>query len=221
MTDPNAHSPAHPRRLPAFLSAVLAGAYGGITLQGGLAWSLEPDRFGWPDAGAIALLLAVYGLIALPFVALGLAVFGIPAARLLHRWRDRPWMGLVAAVCGGLAGKLAYHAIDRLLFFGAYRPWAIERADPGLCYGVPAGIAWWWFNRRDRSPARWRELGDGGNWGRQRFATASSHYHCLTRNRACGKPGSLRHEAALDSQTREQHHMTYYHGTRADLRPAT
>jgi hypothetical protein len=149
MTDPSMRDPAHPRRLPAFLSAALTGAYAGIALQCLLAWSSEPDGLDWSDAGAMVPIVAIYGLIALPFVALGLFVFGIPAARLLRRWRDRPWMGLVAAVCGTLAGKLAYHAIDRLLFFGAYRPWTIERVDLGLCYGVPAGLAWWWFNRRD------------------------------------------------------------------------
>ncbi len=149
MADPNAYRPAHPRRLPAFLSAALTGAYAGIALQCLLAWSSEPNGPDWPDAGAMVLMLAIYGLIALPFVALGLLVFGIPAARLFHRWRGRAWMGLVAALCGALAGKLAYHAIDRLLFFGTYRPWAIEHVDLGLCYGVPAGLAWWWFNRRD------------------------------------------------------------------------
>jgi len=133
---------------PPFLAAALAGAYVGVALQMALILSMEslPD---WSEVWAVPLLLFWYGLFALPFVLLGLALFGIPAARLLHRWRHRPWMGLVAAVSGGLAGKLAYYAVDHLLFFGNYRLWLIEPIDLGLCYGLPTGLAWWWFKRND------------------------------------------------------------------------
>ncbi|MFS2112405.1 hypothetical protein ACCC88_22155 [Sphingomonas sp. Sphisp140] len=139
------------RRWPApspFLSAALTGAYVGIALQMALGLSTEslPD---WSEIWAVPLVLFLYGLFALPFVSLGLALCGIPAARLLHRWRDRPWMGLVAAVSGALAGKLAYYAVDHLLFFGNYRLWSIEPLDLGLCYGIPTGLAWWWFKRND------------------------------------------------------------------------
>lgn len=129
--------------------AALIGAYAGITLQGALAWSFDPHGLSWSEAWAIPLILAVYGLIALPFVAFGLAIFGIPAARLLHRWRDRPWMGAVAAISGALAGKLLFYGIAQLAFLGTYRLWAIEPVDLGLCYGMPTGLAWWWFARDD------------------------------------------------------------------------
>lgn len=134
--------------LPPFLTAGLIGAYAGIVLQSTIAWWAEWRDFDWSEAWQIPLLLAIYGLFALPFVCLGLAVFGIPAARLLHRWRARPWMGLVAAACGALAGKLAYYVIDHTLFFGVYRFWTIE-PDLGLCYGIPTGLAWWWCKRHD------------------------------------------------------------------------
>lgn len=134
---------------PPFLRAALAGAYAGVTLQTVLILAMEASGPGWSEIWSLPVVLFWYGLIAVPFVSLGLALFGIPAAQLLHRWRSRPWMAPVAAVSGGLAGKLAYYAVDHLLFFGNYRLWSIEPIDLGLCYGIPAGLAWWWFKHRD------------------------------------------------------------------------
>jgi hypothetical protein len=134
--------------LPPFLMAALIGAYAGILLQLVLAASFAglgaPD---WSEIWAIPILLFWYGLIALPFVSFGLAIFGIPAARLLHRWRRRPWMGVVAAISGALAGKLLFYGIAQLSFHGSYEFWTLEPVDLGLCYGIPTGLAWWWFKR--------------------------------------------------------------------------
>ncbi|HWU95971.1 MAG TPA: hypothetical protein VN029_10260 [Sphingomonas sp.] len=126
--------------------AALIGAYVGIILQLGLAaWFSGLPVPDWSEALEIPVLIFWYGLIALPFVSFGLAIFGIPAARLLHRWRHRPWMGIVAAISGALAGKLLFYGIAQLSFHGSHEFWAF---DPiGLCYGMPTGLAWWWFKR--------------------------------------------------------------------------
>ncbi|GAA0748546.1 MULTISPECIES: hypothetical protein [Sphingomonas] len=129
-----------------FLAASLIGAYSGIIMQCALAWSDEP-QFKWSEAWAIPLIVAVYGFLALPFVSLGLLLFGVPAARALHAQRDQWWIGLVAGVVGAVAGKLVFYAIDHLLFFGYYRLWEVGRSDLGILYGVPTGLSWWWLQR--------------------------------------------------------------------------
>lgn len=136
-------------RRPAFpfLRASLIGAYSGIIMQGALAMSAEPE-FDWSEVWAIPIIVVVYGLIALPFVSLGLFLFGLPARRIFHSQRRHWWIGLVAGIAGGIAGKLVFYAIDQFLFFGLYRLWETGRFDLGVLYGAPTGIAWWWLNRR-------------------------------------------------------------------------
>jgi hypothetical protein len=131
----------------AFIGASLIGAYSGIVMQSVTAWSAEP-RLDWSEAWAIPLIIAVYGLIALPFVSLGLLLFGLPAARVFHLKRGHWWIGLIAGIAGAIAGKAVFYAIDQLLFLGHYELWETGRSDLGVLYGAPTGVAWWWLKRR-------------------------------------------------------------------------
>lgn len=136
-----------PRIGNAYWLSVLAGAFVGISLQ--MIVAMWGERIDASDAWAIPVVILSYGLFAFPFVALGLAVFGLPATALLRpRWQSW-WMGLVATICGALAGKLMYYAIDQLFFLGAYDPRQVFLADMGIIYGVPTALAWWLLYRRE------------------------------------------------------------------------
>ena len=131
----------------AFLLSALAGAYLGVSLQL-VAASLSvpiPSSEMW----AIPVLVLIYGTVALPFVILGLAIFALPATRLLRRSARQWWVGVVAVIWGALAGKLMFLAIDRLMFFGNYDFAEISIRDIGMTYGVATAVAWWLRHRRE------------------------------------------------------------------------
>lgn len=131
----------------AYWLSALIGAYAGVSLQVILTtWGepIDPSEI-W----AIPAIILVYGLLALPFVALGLALFGLPVTRLLRPWAQSWWVGFVAALWGAAAGKILYYAIDHLVFFGFYEFGKVALVDMGIIYGVPTGLAWWLLHRRE------------------------------------------------------------------------
>ena len=131
----------------AFWLSVFVGGFAGVTLQLIMTTWREPV-----DASKLWVIPAIilaYGSFALPFVAVGLAIFGLPAAGLLRRNAQDWWVGLIAASWGAIAGKLMFYAIDHLIFFGFYDIRKVSLLDMGLIYGVPTGLAWWGFYRRE------------------------------------------------------------------------
>ena len=130
----------------AYGMSVVIGAYAGVTLQ--MLAATSEGGFNFSEAWAIPIIILVYGLFALPFVALGLALFSLPATRLLRRSAERWWTGVIAALWGGVAGKLTCYAVDHLPFLGLYRIVELRIFDLGLIYGVPTGLAWWLLCRR-------------------------------------------------------------------------
>ena len=135
------------RRTSAFGLSVLVGAFGGITLQSLVALADQPPPMS--EWWAIPVIIVGYGLLAIPFVALGLAIFGLPVTRLLRSEAQSWWLGIVAAVWGAVAGKLMFYAIDHLIFMGFYDFREVALTDLGILYGVPTGLAWWAFYRRE------------------------------------------------------------------------
>lgn len=130
-----------------FWRSVLTGAYVGIALQMLLmSWNEPLDV---SELWAIPVLLIVYGSIAIPFVAAGLAIFGLPFTRLLVRKAHSWWVGVVAVLWGATAGKLLFYIIDHLLFTGSYEIEKFQLFDMGIIYGIPTGIAWWLFCLRE------------------------------------------------------------------------
>lgn len=137
--------------------SVLVGAFGGISLQLILSAAREPiEPSAWSalisEWWALPLVIFAYGSIAVPFVALGLAVFGLPISRLLRRQSQEWWVGVVAVLWGAVAGKLTFYAIDHLMFFGYYELVEIGLYDPGLIFGIPTAWAWWLLHRRELTP---------------------------------------------------------------------
>ncbi len=100
------------------------------------------DRDSLSELWALPLIIVASSLFALPFVALGLAVFGLPVTALLKSKSDEWWVGAIAALWGGLSGKLM------LWLMGSYNIAADSVVDIGSIYGLPTGLAWWSFYRR-------------------------------------------------------------------------
>lgn len=131
----------------AYWQSVFIGAYVGVILQmviPNLGKPVDPSEL-W----AIPVLLLVYGLLAVPFVAAGLAVFGLPVTALLRKRAPDWWVGALAAVWGCLTGKLMFYAVDHFLFFGFYDILNVSIRDMGMIYGLPTGLAWWALHRRE------------------------------------------------------------------------
>lgn len=131
----------------AYWLSVFIGAFVGVTLQIAITAWREPIEKS--ELWAVPVLILTYGLFAVPFVALGLAIFGLPATSLLRRYAQDWWVGLVAAVWGAAAGKMMYFLIDHLIFFGFYDFSEVARLDVGVLYGLPTGLAWWLSYRRE------------------------------------------------------------------------
>ncbi len=96
----------------------------------------------------IPVLIGAYGVLTLPFVAVGLALFGLALAGLLRADARHGWIGIVAIVGGAICGRLFFYAIDHLLFFGLNRIDRIEHLDLGILYGVSTAIPLWLLQRR-------------------------------------------------------------------------
>ncbi len=135
------------RGVKSFWLSVAIGAYTGVTLQFLLASWYEPIDFS--ELWAIPLILIIYGLFAVPFVALGLAIFGLPLTHLLYRSARKSWVGAIAILWSAVAGKLLFFAVDHLMFFGQYEIAKIQLLDMGIIYGLPTGVAWWLLRRRE------------------------------------------------------------------------
>jgi hypothetical protein len=133
----------------AYWLSVFIGAYVGITLQMVVTNWVEPVDPS--ELWAIPVLLLVYGILAVPFVAIGLALFGLPVTAMLRRKAKDWWMVAVAAIWGSLAGKFMYYAVDHLLFLGHYDILMVSFFDMGVIYGLPTGLAWWALYRRELS----------------------------------------------------------------------
>jgi hypothetical protein len=133
----------------AFWASVFIGAYAGVSLQMAITFWGEPVDPA--ERWTIPVLLIGYGLFAVPFVALGLALLGLPVARSLGRLPHHWWVGVIAALWSCVAGKLMFYAIDHLLFFGLYDITQVSLLDMGVIYGLPTGLAWWALHRRQLS----------------------------------------------------------------------
>ncbi|MBP0494517.1 hypothetical protein [Roseomonas indoligenes] len=132
------------RTSEAFWLSSMAGAYAGITVQSLFKMGGVPLSELW----TVPVIILGYGTLSIPFVALGLLVFGLPATPLLRRHAGRWWVGVVAVLWGALAGRLVFYAIDHGLFSGNYRFSTVRFSDMGIIYGVPTALAWWLLQRR-------------------------------------------------------------------------
>lgn len=133
-----------------YLKSVAVGSFGGICLQLLISVWLDPP----PIENAFEFLLLpylifTYGLVAMPFVAIGLGVFGIPARRLLHRKANSWWLGWLALALGAIAGKLIFYGIDHTIFSGSYSLLALDPLDIGPIYGTVTAVAFWHYSKRE------------------------------------------------------------------------
>lgn len=130
----------------AFWLSALTGAYLGISiLLVSTALSSPPNL---AELWVAPILVAAYGTFALPFVALGLAMFGLPITYLLKNWAQEWWTLIVAIIWAAVAGRILMFSIDHLLFFGHYNFEQFSLDDPALFFSVPAAVTWWTLYRR-------------------------------------------------------------------------
>lgn len=57
-------------------------------------------------------------------------------------------MPVLAFLAGGLAGRVMYHLVDHVVFFGFDELWSWRLADYGLLIGAPTGLIWFFRARR-------------------------------------------------------------------------
>lgn len=134
------------RQAQPFGLAVLLGSVAGATI-------VAASIFGLPDSGewiGAVLVTALVALMALPFVALGLGIFGVPLTTLLDRRAYRWWGGTIAVLLGAIVGKLMFLVMDTLFRFNGWFPGVSE---PGIAFGAPTAFAWWLI-MRNRLSAR-------------------------------------------------------------------
>jgi len=135
-----------PRSGRAFLQAVLIGACSGPTLM--LIPAFWHRGIVLSEAWRMLLVIPMIGLIAVPFVAIGLALFGLPLTWLLRKQAQKRWVGALAAGWSAFSGMLLFYAIDRLLLdFG--QPGDVRFGSVGAIFGLPTGLAWWLLERRE------------------------------------------------------------------------
>ena len=132
----------------AFLSCVLIGASCGVLLI--LMWD-PPTRA--EDLIFLFVILFWATLASLPYVALGLALLGLPATWLLRRYFVKPWFGLIAAGWGAVAGSITYYWYDYARYGGNNELAELTGIrDIGPLFGIPTGLAWWLLYRRVLAP---------------------------------------------------------------------
>lgn len=133
----------------AFWRSAITGAFFGTVLQILLAvWGEPVDKSEW---WGLPLIILAYSLFAVPFVALGLAVFALPVTRMFRGYEREWWIIILAVTWGGAAGKVMFFAIDHIMFFGYYDIYKIELHDIGVIFGTPTGLSWWFFYRREHA----------------------------------------------------------------------
>ncbi|MBB3764346.1 hypothetical protein [Sphingomicrobium lutaoense] len=147
-------------RRPIIMGAIF-GSYLGLFLWGMLlvARDMVPSGPAW----ALPLMILVYGAFIVPVAALGLLLFGLPAARAVGGDFRAPWLPLAAVVMGAIAGNLLVAGVLILTTGRWGTPGGIDPLGPGTLIGAATGLAFWWFERQwraDDADRRQRE----GEW---------------------------------------------------------
>ena len=132
------------RRLAAFILSVVAGAFCSVSVIV-LSWG-EPITGESLSFYGVALFWGT--LLSLPYVGVGLTLFGLPVTWWLHRYVRKPWFGLLAAGWGGVAGSVTYHWFNRGRSGEDELGWIAGIQYIGALYGVITGLAWWLIYRR-------------------------------------------------------------------------
>ncbi len=93
-------------------------------------------------------MVGTYGIFALPFVGLGILLFGVPIRTAIGAQIREKWGAAIALLWGGIAGKLTFFAMQELLFSGGGMLLHASWNDFGIIFGTVSGAAYWYFARR-------------------------------------------------------------------------
>lgn len=130
------------------IMASMAGSFLGSAIWLGTAMLSGTFFFGGPAGIALGYLVAAAFIT--PIAALGIVLFGLPAAEAVgDSWRAW-WVPIAAIVMGAIAGRILYSMLLFLLWQRLMPPGGFVWADPGVIIGASVGLAFWWFERQWR-----------------------------------------------------------------------
>lgn len=130
------------------IMAAMVGSFLGGGLWLGIALLTGTHLFGGPLGILLGYLVAATFLT--PIAALGIVLFGLPAAEAVgESWRAW-WVPIAAILMGAIAGRILYSMLLFLLWQRFFPPGGAVLADPGLIIGGAVGFSFWWFERQWR-----------------------------------------------------------------------
>ena len=136
-----------PNGAAAFGLASLLGSFTIIVL--GMVCALVWDAV--PVELEATLLILIYGpfytLFVIPFVAFGLAVFGVPAALLLRRYFRSAWVLPLALAWGALGAAICFQC-NLYFFWGHFSPTSLSERLIHALFGLPPAFWAWLLYRR-------------------------------------------------------------------------
>lgn len=145
-------------RRPIIMGAIF-GSYLGLLL-----WSVVlVVRDAMPDGPvwALPLLMLVYGAFIVPVSAMGLLIFGLPAARAVEGEFRAPWLPLAALLMGAIAGNIVASGISLIAQGRWFPPGGLDPLGPGSLVGAATGLCFWWFERQWRASDAYRRATEG------------------------------------------------------------
>jgi|GEM_PF-1141630 len=139
-----------PSPFSALAKAALVGAYAGTACELAAIFAIDfPGGAPLTEAWAIPILVLAYGTFAIPFTALGLCLFGLPLGKALRPLLRYRWSFAFAVVCGALSGQVFLWLFIGLRW-GRLSVTDFPDAVIGAAWGLPTGLAYWYFERRAR-----------------------------------------------------------------------
>ena len=145
-------------RRPIIMGSI-TGSYLGIILW--LGWLLVsgnlPEGPGW----AVPLVAMVYGAFIVPLAAVGLLIFGLPAAQVVEGDFRAWWLPIASLIMGAIGGKILASILYYLLWQNFRAPWGGGLIGPEIVIGAATGLCFWWFERKWRIADEYRRRTEG------------------------------------------------------------
>lgn len=145
-------------RRPLIMGSIL-GSYLGIFLW--VAYLFVRDALPNGPDWALPLAAIVYGAFIVPISAVGLLIFGLPAASAVEGDFRAWWLPIASIIMGAIGGKIMASMLYYLLWGNFYAPGGSQWFGPGVVIGASTGLAFWWFERKWRIADDYRRRTEG------------------------------------------------------------
>lgn len=150
---PDASRDGAPGAAWSWLVAVLASAWlGSFAATGLTALHASAIGAGPPDSGVLmGVFVLLFATIAVfPLATIGLVLLGLPFMRLLRDFTQCWWLALLVPIAGGIAGRIAFYFVDRVLLFASDD--FSNLFHVGALTGAATGLFWYYFAVRAARP---------------------------------------------------------------------